>query len=196
MKRLRLAASAAVLAAGLCAAASAAEPAKRETESSKEASLKMWEWANFVLLAAGLGYVIVKQAGPYFAARSASISQDIAESERTAKDAAARAAEVERRLANLETEIAALRAEAQEESTAETGRVAQQTAAEIAKVGAHGEQEIAAAQKAARLDLQRYAAQLAVELAEQRIRTRMDPDAESRLVETFVRGVDSPVERN
>ena len=196
MKRLLLTASSAVLAAGLFAAASAAEPEKKAAESSKEASLKMWEWANFLLLAAGLGYVIVKQAGPYLAARSASISEDIAESERTAKDAAARAAEVERRLANLETEIAALRAESQKESAAETERFAQQTTAEIAKVGARGEQEIAAAQKAARLDLQRYAAQLAVELAEQKIRTRMDPEAESRLVETFVRGVDSPAERN
>lgn len=196
MKRLLLAAALAVLAAGLPAAALAAEPEKKEAESSKEGSLKIWEWANFLLLAAGLGYVIRKQAGPYFAARSARISQDILESERTAKAAEARAAEVDRRLASLETEIAALRAESQLESAAETERYAQQTTAEIAKVGTRGEQEIAAAQKAARLELQRYAARLAVELAEQKIRTRMDPDAEDRLVGSFVRGVDRPAGRN
>jgi len=196
VKRLLLAAFLAVLAAGLPAAALAAEPEKKEAESSPEGNLKIWEWANFLLLAAGLGYVIRKQAGPYFAARSARISQDMLESERTAKDAEARAAEVERRLASLETEIAALRAESQRESAAEAGRYAQQTTAEIAKVGARGEQEIAAAQKAARLELQRYAARLAVEMAEQKIRTRLDPEAEDRLVAGFVRGVDPPAQRN
>jgi F-type H+-transporting ATPase subunit b len=196
MKRLLPAIFLTVLTAGLPATALAEEPAKKETEASKEGSLKMWEWANFLILAAGLGYVIVKQAGPYFAARSARISQDMVESGRVAKEAEARVAEVERRLAGLEAEIAALRAESQKESAAETDRYAKQTTAEIAKIGVRGEQEIAAAQKAARLDLQRYAAQLAVELAGQKIRTRMDPDAEDRLVAGFVRGVDRPAQGN
>jgi len=118
------------------------------------------------------------------------------ESERTAEAAAARAAEVDRRLASLDTEIAALRAESQKESAAEVERFAQQTAAEIAKIGALGEQEIRTAQKAARLDLQCYAAQLAVDLAEQKVRARMDADTEDRLVGGFVRGLHPPAVRN
>jgi F0F1-type ATP synthase membrane subunit b/b' len=183
MKRLLLAISLTVLAAGLSTAALAAEPNKKEAAASGEGNLKIWEWANFLLLAGGLGYLIRKHAGPYYAARAAGISKDLVESERTAEAAAARAAEVDRRLASLDTEIAALRAESQK-------------AAEIAKIGALGEQEIRTAQKAARLDLQCYAAQLAVDLAEQKVRARMDADTEDRLVGGFVRGLHPPAVRN
>ena len=155
-------------------------------------NLQGWKWANFLLLAAGLGYLIGKNAGPFFAARSQSISRDISASEQIRRDAEARAAEVDRRLANLEADIAALRAESQKEAAAETERYAQRTAAEIAKIGANGEQEIWAAQKAARLELQRYAARLAVELAERKVRARMDADAEDRLVGGFARGLHPP----
>jgi F-type H+-transporting ATPase subunit b len=196
MKRLLLAVWIAVMAAGLPTAAMAAEPDKKEAEASGEGNLKIWEWANFLLLAGGLGYIIRKHAGPYYAARAAGIRKDLVDSERTAKDAEVRAAEVDRRLASLDVEIAGLRAESQKESAAQVERYAQQTAAEIAKIGANGEQEIATAQKAARLELRRYAAQLAVELAEQKVRARMDADTEDRLVGGFVRDLHPPDTRN
>ncbi|MGB7759379.1 MAG: ATP synthase F0 subunit B [Bryobacteraceae bacterium] len=194
MKRLLLAVWIAVMAAGLPTAAMAAEadPDKKEATGSGEGHLKIWEWANFLILAGGLGYAIRKYGGPFYAARAEGIREDLVESERTAKDAEARAAEVDRRLANLDAAIAALRAESQQEAAAEVERYAQRTAGEIAKIGANGEQEIRAAQKAARLDLQRYAAQLAVELAEQKVRARMDAGTEDRLVSSFVRDLHPP----
>ncbi|HEY1185464.1 MAG TPA: ATP synthase F0 subunit B [Bryobacteraceae bacterium] len=196
MKRLLLAVSLAVLTVGLSSAAPAAEPEKKEAAASGEGHLKIWEWANFLLFAGGIYYLIRKHAGPYYAARAAGIRQDLEQSERTAKDAEARAAEVDRRLANLDVEIAALRAESQKEAAAEVERYAQHTAAEIAKIGANGEQEIRTAQKAARLDLQRYAAQLAVELAEQKVQARMDTATEDRLVGSFVRDLPPPAATN
>jgi len=192
MKRLMLGAWLAVLAAGLPAVALAAESEKKEAAESGEGNLKIWEWANFLLLAGGLVYLARKYAGPYYASRAAGIRKDLEESERVAKQAEARVAEVERRLANLDAEIAALRAEAQRESATEVERYARETAAEIAKIGAGGEQEIAAAEKAARLELRRYAARLAVELAEQKVRARLDAETEKRLVGGFVRGLQPP----
>ena len=150
-------------------------------------NLQGWKWANFLLLAAGIGYLIGKNAGPFFAARSQSISKDISESEQIRRDAEARAAEVERRLANLGADIAALRAESQMEAQSETERLAAHATAEIAKIQAHATHEIAAAQKAARMDLRRYSGELAVQLAEQKIRARMTPAAQNYLVRGFVR---------
>ncbi len=196
MKRLLLAVWFAVLAAGLPTAAVAAEPEKKEATESGEGNLKIWEWANFLILAGGLGYVIRKYAAPYYAARAAGIRQDLLDSERTAKDAESRAAAVDRRLASLDAEIGALRVESQKESAAEVERYKQQTAAEIAKIGANGEQEIRVAQKAARLELQRYAARLAVELAEQKVQARMDAGIEDRMVSGFVRDLHPPATRN
>ena len=196
MKRLLLAGCFAAMLAGLPGAARAAATEKKDAAEAREARLKIWEWANFALLAAGLGYLIRKHAGPYYAARAAAIRKDLADSERAIEQAEARAAEVDRRLTRLDAEIAALRAESQKESAAEAERYAQQTAAEIGRTGANGEQEIWAAQKAARLELRRYAARLAVELAEQKVRAGMNADADQRLLGDFVRGVHPPAARN
>lgn len=141
-----------------------------EGSEAAGSSLQMWKWANFVLLALGLGYLMVKTLPALFAARSHAIARDIEESRKMREDAEQRAAEVERRLDGLEAEIAALRAESQLETKNESERLAAQTAAEIAKIQAQSERDVADAAKAARTDLKRYAAGLAIELAEQKIR--------------------------
>ena len=166
--------------------------AEAKKSEGEESGLKAWEWANFILLAAGLGYVIGKNAGPAFDARGRQIRKAMVEAEEAKNEADARAAAVEKRLANLGDEIAALRAEAQREEETENARYARHTAAEIAKIQAHGEQEIAAAGKAARTELKRYAAEIALGLAEQKLRARMTPETEDHLVRGFVKNLDSP----
>lgn len=156
-------------------------------EDKEDSGMQGWKWANFVVLAGGLGYLIGKKGGPFFAARSVKIRQDLMDSGEVRKQAEARAAEVERRLANLEAEIALLRVESGKEEEAEAGRFGRHTAAEIGKTQARAEQEIAAAGKAARLELKRYCADLAVGLAEQKIRARMTPETQDALVRGFVR---------
>jgi F-type H+-transporting ATPase subunit b len=102
---------------------------------------------------------------------------------------------VDRRLAALDTEIAALRAEAQGEIQVEAERLSRHTAAEIAKIRANAEQEITFAGKAARTDLKRYSAELAIGLAEERLRARMNPETQQALVRGFVRDLDPAAPR-
>ncbi|HEY3638271.1 MAG TPA: hypothetical protein VGK90_08960, partial [Rhizomicrobium sp.] len=85
----------------------------------------------------------------------------------------------------------ALRAESQKEASSEQERMRQQTATEMVKIRAHAEQEIASAGKADRLELKKYSAELAVALAEQKLRARITPDAQEALVRGFVRDLDS-----
>ena len=179
----------AVLALAACAPSAFSQESEKaaEHESFAERHELELKWANFLLLAGALGYLIRKHGGPFFAARSAAIRKDLDESERQRKEAEARAASVDARLARLDQEIAALRSESQAEAKAENERMAQHSAAEIAKIQAGAEQEIASAGKAARTELKRYAAQLAVELAEKKIRARMTPETQSALVRSFVR---------
>ncbi len=167
-------------------------PAARAAGPGEADSLTGWKWANFVVLAGALGYLIGKNAGPFFAARSQQIRKDIVEAGEQRKEADARAAEVEQRLAELGSEIARLRAEAEQEAQAETSRVARRATLEMAKIQEQAEQEIASAAKAARGELKRYAAHLAVGLAEGKIRARMTPAVEDALVEGFVRDLDHP----
>jgi F0F1-type ATP synthase membrane subunit b/b' len=163
------------------------EAGQKKEEGFAEKHELALKWANFLLLAGLLGYFIGKNAGPFFAARSAGIRQDMDDSLRQREQAEAKAADVERRLADLGEDIAALRGHSEAEGKAETERMAQHTAAEIAKIQAHAEREIASAGKAARMALKRYSAELAMGLAEQKVRARMNPDTEDALVQGFVR---------
>lgn len=158
-----------------------------EGKEGGDESLQMWKWANFIVLAVALGYMMVKLLPPLFSARTQAITKDMVESGKIRRDADERAADVDRRLAAIETEIAALRAESREETDAEANRLAQHTATEIARIQAQAEREISDAGKTAQKELRRYAAGLAIDLATQKIRGRMTPASEDRLVSGFVR---------
>lgn len=166
--------------------------AAESPSQGEHGNLELWKIANFVLLVGALGFMVKKNAGPFFAARSKQIQQDMLHAQELRADAENRAADVDRRLANLEKEIATLRAESQEEAKAEIERGMQHTAAEIAKIQAHAEAEIVSAGKAARMDLKRYSADLAVQLAEQKIRARMTAEAQDGLVQGFVHDLKHP----
>jgi F-type H+-transporting ATPase subunit b len=183
---------------GLVAAAPAlAQEAAQE--KTKSGLAPTWEmvllWANFAILVGGLVYLFNKYGAPYLAARSEKISQDIVEAARIRKEAEARSAEVDRRLANLEADLAAIRAESHEELKSQRRQAAERSAAEMAKIQAHGDQEIAAAGKLARLELKRYSAELALTLAAQKIQARMTPDTQDKLVQRFLEELDHPAAR-
>ncbi|MDE3167859.1 MAG: ATP synthase F0 subunit B [Acidobacteriota bacterium] len=186
MKRLILALGLTLAAAPTMVRAQEAAAAQGQQEKKEEGSLEIWKWVNFAILAGGLGYLIGKNAGPFFAGRTASIRKDMEESLRQRQEAEARAAEVDRRLAALEGEIARLRAESEQELKAGAELAARQTAEEIAKIQAHAGHEIETASKQARAELKRYAAGLAVGVAAEKVRARMTPAAQDELVDGFV----------
>jgi F0F1-type ATP synthase membrane subunit b/b' len=198
---LLLAGAIAITAASAIARAQEKQPedaAERAAEpgAGEHGELEGWKWANFAVLAAGLGYLAKKHGGPFFDARSQQIRKDLTDAEFTRKEAQERADAVMRRIANLESEIAALRQQSKTEAEAEATRIAQHTEAEIAKIRAHTESEIASAGKAARTDLKRYSAQLAVKLAEQKVRSRMNPQSQEALVRGFVHDLANPAPRS
>ena len=193
MRRLAFAALTLCLSLGVVMAQESAHETgqpKHESEAASEERLEIWKWANFAILAAGLGYLIVKQGGPFFASRSAEIRKGITDAEALRKDADARAAEVDRRLANLEADVKQMRSTVLAEQAAAAERLRQETAAELARIQESAGREIDSAAKAARVELKRYAARLAIDLAEQKIRARMNAESQGVLVDDFVRSLD------
>jgi F-type H+-transporting ATPase subunit b len=154
--------------------------------------MDLWKWANFLVLAGIIGWAVNKHAGPFFAARTRQIKKDMLEADDLRTQSEARAADVERRLANLDADLAGLRAESAHEAESETARLTSAAAAELAKIQAQAEQEIAGAAKAARLELKRYSADLAIGLAEQKIRARLTPETQDALLNGFVRHQERP----
>jgi F-type H+-transporting ATPase subunit b len=101
-------------------------------------------------------------------------------------EASRRLSHIEEKLQRLDDAIQELRRAALQEAAAEQARMEELAQAEAGKIAQAAEQEIAVAAKAARRELQRYSAELAVGLAEKRIRERISPDAEKRILRSFV----------
>ncbi|MGH9784743.1 MAG: hypothetical protein ACRD88_11200 [Terriglobia bacterium] len=145
-----------------------------------------FHWVNFLLIGAGVWYLGKKFAVPLFSERARGIQEEMERSSRAMAESAQRLANIEEKLQRLDDEIRDLRRGALAEAAAEQARMAELAQAEAGKIAQAAEQEIAAAAKAARRELQRYAAELAVGLAEKRIRESISPDAERRLLRSFV----------
>ncbi len=158
---------------------------------SEEPSLLLWKVLNFFILAGLIGWLIAKHGGPLLASRAKTISEGLAAGTRAKAEADARAAEVQKKLGNLEQEVNALRATAQEDRARETDRIRRETQAEIVRIQYQANVEIESAGKHARLEVQRAAAALAIELAEKKVLARMSPDVQSSLLQSFLKDLAS-----
>lgn len=148
--------------------------------------LLMWKWINFGILVLALGWLMGKTLPGAFKSRTESIQKGIAEAQAQKKDADKRAAVVDQRMSALGTEIESFRVQSRLEMEKEGERLREETAAHIRKLEQQATVEIESAGKAARRELRVYASDLALKLAEERIRTRLDADTESALVNNFV----------
>jgi F-type H+-transporting ATPase subunit b len=179
----------------LCAQESAAKKEEAKAEAA-EGELLPWKWVNFGLLALGLGYLMGKTLPPFFKSRTSEIQHDIVEAQAVKRDAEARAAAIEQRVSRLGADIAAFKSQSQAEMEQEAARIRQETVHMMEKVQKQAALEIESSSKAAQRELKTYAAKLSLELAEQRIRTRLDAATGSGLVDDFVRELKSEGSNN
>jgi len=166
-----------------------AEAAAKHGEGHEEEPMPhetLWKWANFAILAGGLGWLISKNAGPYFRSRSEEIRHGIEEAAKTRADAEARAAEIERRLSNLAVDVEQIRSQSREEIAREGERIRAETEAQIRKIQAQAENEIQSATKRATHELKAFSARLAIESAEGQIRNRLTGPAQDELANGFI----------
>jgi F-type H+-transporting ATPase subunit b len=171
-----------------------AQESKGETKTEAKAEPEedlTWKWVNFGLLAVGLGYLLGKTLPPFFKSRTSDIQKDIVDAQATKREAEARAAAIEQRVSALGADIAAFQSQSQGEMQQEAARIREETARMIEKVQKQSALEIESAGKAAQRDLKSYAAKLSLDLAEQRIRTRLDANTENGLVDDFVHGLEA-----
>lgn len=147
---------------------------------------ELWKWPNFVLLAGLLAYLIKKNGAPLLIERSKQIREGLEAGERAKADAEVRAAAVQSKIANLDREISEMKAAAKADLEREAARIRHDADAEMNRIEQHTASEIIAIGKQASLELRQYAAKLALDLAEQKIRSRMSGDVQATLVSNFV----------
>jgi F0F1-type ATP synthase membrane subunit b/b' len=168
---------------------SAATLAAAETSGPAEVS-PLWKWANFAILAVGLGYLMAKHLPGVFTSRTNEIQKGISESQQMKMDAERRSAEMDARLNALGAEIEKFKTESAAEMQQESERISRETLAQIKKIEQQATVEIESVGKTARRQLKEYAGELAMGLAEERLRGRMDNATESALVDDFVRDLE------
>jgi len=173
----------------------AQEKEKPEEHITKD-EMMVWRWANFAILAAGAGYLLLKHLPSFFKSRTATIQKDITEAQQQKLDAEKRAAEMDARLKSLGADIEAFRSQSKVEMEQEALRIRQETARQIEKLQKQAEQEIESAGSMATRELREYAAKLALDLAEQRIRTRLDANTEAGLVDDFTKDLQQQGSKN
>jgi F-type H+-transporting ATPase subunit b len=139
---------------------------------------------NFAVIAGAVAWFVKAKLPGMFRARTESIRKTMEEAQRASADAGRRLSEIEGRLAKLDSEIAAMRSQAEVEAAGEEQRIKAAAEEDARKIVESAGQEVEAASRLAQRDLKAYAAELAVSLAEKRI--QVDAATDRALVESFV----------
>jgi F-type H+-transporting ATPase subunit b len=136
--------------------------------SPETASTIFWAM-NAALLLVFVGYFLLKALPKVFRSRRELLNRQIVEARRATEQANERLRAVEERLGRLDSEIEAVRAQAERDSANDEVRIKQTLEEEKQKVVASAAQEIASAGAAAERQLRRFAAGLAVDRATARL---------------------------
>lgn len=186
-RALALAAFVILAAAGSPLAAWQHEPAAGAAEAEHEQTLlqSVAKVVNFAILAGVLVYFLKTPVSTYLASRATQIRQDLVTAAETRATATAQLAEIEHKLQALPAELEALKAQGAEDVKAEQARIAQAAAAERERLIAQTRREIETRLRLARRQLTEHAAQLAVKVAEDRIRRTITPEDQLRLVDRY-----------
>jgi F0F1-type ATP synthase membrane subunit b/b' len=183
---MRRALLAVILGIALASCALPQESAGQKQESEQGDPWIWWKWANFLILAGGLGYLIRKNVPPLFQKQSSEIRSALQEAAKAKAEAAAYAADIEARLGNLQSEIERLRVSARADMAADIERIRRETEHHLQRIREQTAQEIDLLTRSATDELRKYSAELALGLAEQRIRSRMNPATQQSLAEGFL----------
>lgn len=149
----------------------------------------IFRWLNFAIVLGAIGYFTVKKGGPYFRQNAENIAYKIAEAARAREAAEKRRREIEAKMAELEQEIAHMRAEAKRDADAEAQRLRAMAREEAQRIEQAAQAEIAAAERAARLELKVLTARFALERAEALLKQKLNAETDMALVRTFVQGL-------
>ncbi len=146
-------------------------------------------WAkivNLILFAAIMVYILRRPLGESLSARREGIRRDLMRAQEERNAAVAKLEEVNARLATLNAEVDAIRAQARREAAEEHARIERATEEDARKFREQAQREIESTAKAARAELRSFAAEQSVHLAEEMIRRDMRPEDDARLVRDYV----------
>ena len=163
------------------------QAAEGGSNAATERATESFKWINFAIVAGVLVWVFGNLLPPAFRKRAEAVSSAITNATSAKATAEAQLRDAETRLANLQKEVAELRAFAERESAAEVERLRALTQSDVQKIALAAKVEIEAAERAARLELKALAANLAVAGAESLLVKQLTPKAQESVISNFVK---------
>lgn len=152
---------------------------------SPERAATAFQVANFSVLAVVILWFMAKALPKTFRERGEAIQKHLVDARTATQEASARLSGVEERLGKLDGQIAAMRAQAEKDSALDETRIKASVEDEKHKILVAAEQEIQAATMQAQRQIQKYAAELAIEQAARKLVVSAETDR--LLVQDFAR---------
>jgi len=168
-----------------------AQTAEHGEAEAHEASLAdlFWPVVNFAILCGVLYYFLKTPLSTYLKDRSENIRQDLVAAAALKSAATTQLDEIDRKLKALPGEIESLRRRGQEETAAEEQRISQQAVAERDRLLDQARRDIDVQVRLAKRELTEHAADLALQLATDRLAKETTPADHARLVDRYLEQV-------
>jgi F0F1-type ATP synthase membrane subunit b/b' len=131
-------------------------------------------------------YILRRPLAESLRARRENIRAQLMRAQEERNAALAKLEDVNARLARLDAEVEAVRAQAQREAAEERERIRRTTEEEMRRLREQAQREIESAAKTARSELRAYTAEQSVRLAEELIRRDLRPEDDARLMSEYV----------
>jgi F-type H+-transporting ATPase subunit b len=141
-----------------------------------ETAAKIFEYINFAVILLAVGIPLAKMLPAAMRKRSAKLSADLEVAQAKTQDANDRLKIVEEKLAGLDSEIAAIRKQVEEQMREDEVRGKALLEEETARIVAGAEQEIAVAAALAQRGLKQFAADLAIDRAVSQLTINAETD--------------------
>lgn len=159
------------------------------SETNAEAPALGWMIVTFLTFVAIVWASIRRPLGSYIATRSDEVRNALEEAKQARAEAEAKAREYEERLANLDSEIEALKQDFRSRGDAEVRRLEQAGKSAAERIVKDAEDTIAAEMDRAQHALKQEAAKLSLEMAEETLRGVIQPQDHQRLEKAFLADV-------
>ncbi len=144
------------------------------------------KWFNVLLVAAVLAWALRKPLSNFFASRTQSIREQLAEAQKARMEAEAKLAEIESRMSRLDDEIREIKTTAEAEATEEYQRLLTAAEQDAEKIVERSKEEIEGITRAAQQELKIHVAELSVRLAEEKIRGEITEEDRGRIFSRLV----------
>lgn len=161
----------------------------QESQAQETAALDAvtkWKILNTAIFAVLVGWFLWKFAPRFFNARSADIQKAIKDATGLKLEADYRYSEVDRKMASLAEEVKRMREQAQIEWDREHERLRKEAESDIAHIRQNVANEVEAFRLEGTQRLRRHTAELALQLAERRLRERFAQPGSGNLIDNFI----------